>query len=524
MAEEAERPARKPAWQAEDLLYGRPMVNWSILYRFVLPAILAVALTARVAPAQTGQLDASPTLFTVMAALNAGGFAAEASSPNNAAIRQQIKDEILKRNPPSLAALKAFVAKHHLSNPASEFGQYVSFALSISGPPKFEFTTRDVMDVPPDAATLHDLSPLLAAFYKEADIDNLWKRSQKAIDAFAERYHQPVSDAVLQVSLYLRQPTSGVRGRHFQIFLEPQGPPNQIQIRSYGNEYTIVVTPSPDLRIFDIRHGYLHYVLDPLAPRNEEILERKKVLAEALQRAHAISEDYRQDFPRLVTESLIKAVEARLDKRPQDVDAALRQGYILTPFFAEHLPVYEKQEAAMQLYYTQLVQAIDLKKEQVRLENVQFDRNPPPPHSVRAAEPPAPPPLTGAAKTLEDAEQLYTKRNQDPANLDAAKKLYLEVLTQTSEKAMQGAAYYGLGRIALLQKDPETGERMFLKSLDLDPEPQVKAWVLVYLGRLSLAAGEGEQAGKYFNDALQVPGATEMARKAAQDGIRQSPK
>jgi hypothetical protein len=75
-----------------------------------------------------------------------------------------------------------------------------------------------------------------------------------------------------------------------------------------------------------------------------------------------------------------------------------------------------------------------------------------------------------------------------------------------------------------LQKDPETGERMFLKSLDLDPEPQVKAWVLVYLGRLSVAAGDGAQAGKYFNDALQVPGASEMARKAAQDGIRQSSK
>ena len=495
------------------------MVNWSILYRFVLPAFLAVALMVRVAPAQTGQLDASPTLFTVMAAVNAAGFDADAASPSNALIRQQIKEEILKRNPPSLAALKAFVAKHHLSSPASEFGQYVSFALSISGPPKFEFTTRDVMDVPPDAATLHDLTPLLAAFYKEADIDNLWKRSQQAIDAFASRYHQPVSDSVLQVSLYLRQQTSGVRGRRFQIFLEPQGPPNQIQIRSYGNEYTIVVTPSPDLRLFDIRHGYLHYILDPLAPRNEEVLERKKVLAEALQRVHVISEDYRQDFPRLVTESLIKAVEARLDKRPQDVEAALKQGFILTPYFAEALVAYEKQQAAMQLYYTQLVQGIDLKKEEARLENVQFDRNPPPAHSVRAPEPAAPPPPTGAAKTLEDAEQLYTKRD-----LDAAKKMYLEVLSQTSDKPMQGAAYYGLGRIALLQKDPETGERMLQKSLDLDPEPQVKGWVLVYLGRLSLAAGEGEQAGKYFNDALNLQGASDMARKAAQDGIRQTSK
>jgi hypothetical protein len=485
--------------------------------------MLAVALTVHVAPAQTGQLDASPTLFTVMAALNAAGFDADAGSPNNHPIRAAIKEEILKRNPPSLLALKEFVAKHHLSNPASEFGQYVSFGLSITGPPNFAFTQKD-MDVPPDAAALRGLSPLLAAVYKEADLGDLWKRSQKAIDQYLERYHQPVSDAVLQVSLYLRQPTSGVRGRHFQIFIELQGPPNQIQTRSYGNEYTIVVTPSPELRTFDIRHGYLHYLLDPLATRNAEVLDRKKVLAEHLDRARAISDNYKQDFLLLVTESLIKAVEARMDNRPDQVQTDLRQGYILVPYFSEQLPAYEKQAASMQVYYEHLAQAIDLKKEENRLLNTEFDRNPPPTHSVHVAAPPPPPALTGAAKTLDDAEQLYTKRSQDPANLDAAKKLYLAALTQTSDKPMQGAAYYGLGRIALLQRDPETGERMFQKSLALEPEPQVKVWVLVYLGRLSMAAGESAQAVQFFNDALKVPGASETAQKAAKDGIRQNSK
>ena len=482
-----------------------------------------VAAAGYAAPAETGQLDASPTLFTVMAAINAAGYDADLDSPNNHPIRKEIRQELAKRNIPCLEAIKSFVAKHHRANSTAELSQYVSFALSVGPPPNFEFKEKGA-DIPPDVGEMTEFQPLMVRFYKEANIDDLWKRAQPAIEQVIERYHEPVSDAVLECNLYLRQQTSGFRGRRFQIYVELQAPPNQIQTRSYGNEYTVVVTPSPDLRIFDIRHGYLTYLLDPLATKYQEAIARKKPVFDHAQRAEALPEHLRFDFLLLTTESLVRAIEARLDKQPGFVEQSLKQGYILTPYFAEKLPVYEKQEAAMQLYYTQLVQAIDLKKEQVRLENVQFDRNPPPPHSVRAAEPPPPPPLTGAAKTLEDAEQLYTKRNQDPANLDAAKKLYLEVLTQTSEKAMQGAAYYGLGRIALLQKDPEAGERMFLKSLDLDPEPQVKAWVLVYLGRLSLAAGEGERAGKYFNDALQVPGATEMARKAAQDGIRQSPK
>ena len=112
-----------------------------------------------------------------------------------------------------------------------------------------------------------------------------------------------------------------------------------------------MVTPSADLRTFDIRHGYLHYSLDPLATRKREILERKKGLIDHAMRAPALDESYKEDFLLLATESLIKAVESRLDQKPEAVQQALRQGFILTPFFAEQLPLYEKQEQAMLLYY-----------------------------------------------------------------------------------------------------------------------------------------------------------------------------
>jgi TolA-binding protein len=452
-----------------------------------------------------------------MAALNAAGYDADLNSPNNHLIRKQIRDELAKRNIPSLEAIKAYVAKHRLRNETAEFGQYISFALTAGPPPTFAFRQKD-LDVPPDASALRDFVPLLATFYKEANIEDLWKRSQPAIDQYLGRYHTPVSDAVLQVNLYLRQQTSGFRGRHFQIFVELQGPPNQIQTRSYGNEYTIVVTPSPDLRIFDIRHGYLHYSLDPLATRNAEILDRKRGLIDHAQRAQALDGSFKEDFLLLATESLIKAVEARMDKAPARVQQSLLQGYILTPFFAEQLPLYEKQEQAMILYYQEMVSAIELLKEEKRLQNVEFDRQAAPTRTVQAA--PAPQPgLTGAAKTLDEAEQLYTAK--DYSN---AKKLYLDVLQQTDQKPTQASAYYGLARIAAIEKDPETSERLFLKVLDLEPEAPVKAWTLVYLGKLSLAAQEGVQAGKYFQSALQVAGASEAARQAAQKGMQESSK
>ena len=51
------------------------------------------------------------------------------------------------------------------------------------------------------------------------------------------------------------------------------------------------VTPSPDTRTFDIRHAYLHYLLDPLATRHQEILDRKKSLVDHAMRAQALIEE-----------------------------------------------------------------------------------------------------------------------------------------------------------------------------------------------------------------------------------------
>ena len=40
----------------------------------------------------------------------------------------------------------------------------------------------------------------------------------------------------------------------------------------------------------------------------------------------------------LSSQSLVKAVEARMDKDANAIDRATGQGYIMTPYFAEHLP------------------------------------------------------------------------------------------------------------------------------------------------------------------------------------------
>jgi hypothetical protein len=97
--------------------------------------------------------------------------------------------------------------------------------------------------------------------------------------------------------------------------------------RSYGNEYTVVITPWPRPRIEEVRHAYLYYLLDPLATRNEEVLKRKKPLSDHALRAQLLGDAYKQDFLLLLTTgSLVRAVEARMDHKPDQVQQALARG------------------------------------------------------------------------------------------------------------------------------------------------------------------------------------------------------
>ncbi len=460
--------------------------------RLVLSAFLALACGARAASPELGQLDASPTLFTVMAALNAVGLDAGLDAPSNHPLRNEIRAKLAARNIPSLAEIKAFYARHKRDDPQQDLSQYFSFALTSVGPPTFAFKGREV-DIPPELGSFKDFPPLLAKFYQEADIEALWKGAQGDIDRYIQRYHHLVLDAVLQVNSYLRQQTSGYKGRRFQIFVELLAPPNQVQARTYGNEDYIVVTPSREPYIQEVRHAYLRYLLDPLATHYQEMIERKKVLADHLARVKALPDAYKHDFLEVTTQSLIKAVEARLDHKPQMVQEALLHGYILAPYFAESLPRYEAQEAAMSVYYPLMLSAMDLMREDARLSQVQFNKEPSDRPAPKNDAVPA-----GVEKTLADAEDLYLKRAEAPGNLGQSKKLFLQALNETTEKPKQAAAYYGLGRAALLEKDPETAEKLFTKTLDLDPEPFVRAWTLVYLGKLELAAGDTDQAVKFF--------------------------
>jgi len=485
----------------------------------------APAPGAHLEKAQTeNQLDADKTLFTVMAALNAAGYDTGANSSAAHPLRAFIRQQLAAKDIPSLRDLKYYYQSHHHEDPSENLSQYISFALSVGPPPAFEFR-YGTSGLPPDVRQFSELPELLTRFYDEANIEDLWNQSQPAFDQIIGFYHAPLARAILEANAYLRSETSGVLGHRFQVYIDLLAAPGEIQSRNYRTDTFVVMTPSigptrerteelATEQIADVRHAWLHSVLDPLAVRYYTDLDAKIDLQELARPAPALEDIYKEDFAMLATESLIKAVEARLApkaKRDTMITEAMHEGFILTAAFYESLSNYENQDRAMRMYYPDLVKTINVKAERQRLAGIQFAtaRNRRGPDQAR----PAQPQLSKAEKTLGEAEELSGRRQ-----LDLARATFQKVLAEPPEPTVHARAYFGLARIAVLQKDPENAEKLFLHSIDAGPDAETKSWAYYYLGRLEEAADLRDEAQKYYRLAVNTPGgslkAIDSARKA----------
>jgi tetratricopeptide (TPR) repeat protein len=479
---------------------------------FFLASLAIVCLVRRMPGADTG-LDYSQNLFTVLAALNAAGYDADIDSPLNNPLRKQLREHLAKQNIPVLPEIREFYKSH-----PPNISSYFSFALSLTGPPEYAFRGRSV-DIPPDAYALERLLPLITRFYVQANIAQLWPLAKPAFEAALEPYHEPLSRITLEVNSYLRNPAAGLLGRHFQVYVDLLAAPNQIQTRSYGDDYYVIVTSAATPKVFDLRHAYLHFVVEPLSSKYGRGIMNYAALSDYVAGAPGLEDSYKNDFLLLTTESLIKAIECRLDKTPAAATQALHEGYILTPYFYEALGVYEKQPVAMRLYFPEMIDHIETAKERKRIEVVAFTAKAKPGKAPSAgAEAPVTKALTPSGQSLQAAETAYSAQDYEKA-----KNFYLKALEQRGDGPDHARAYYGLAHVALRQKepDPELAEKLFQKTLEMSPDPQTQTWCEVYLGRLSDASGERDEAVKHYQAALAVKGGSDQARAAAEKGIQE---
>jgi len=344
----------------------RPSCGRFFLNLRVRGPILA-ALLGLLAPFGAGQgnspisLDTSETLFAVLTAVNACGFeeGLTISDPTRLNIRAEVERNLKSsyEAQASANALCDFYQSNREKDAAHNLSQYVSLALYLQGPPNFLPRVKEDQ-MPPDAAQIAGFGALLEKFYDKAGLHAIWERHRNNYAALATRYHEPLAKMVFDTEIYLKLQSGGYLGRTFTVYMDFMGDPSQANARNYGSDYDVVVFPSPDpaagspLKMDEIRHTFLHYLMDPLAEKHPSAVKRLEPILQSVKRA-PLEEAFRTDISLLVTECLVRAIEIRTSgskqtaeaMRTQAVDEAVKQGYILTKYFYSGLLAFEKDQA-----------------------------------------------------------------------------------------------------------------------------------------------------------------------------------
>ena len=456
-------------------------------------------------------LDSNEQVFCVLAALNASGYDAGAGVNTGNDTREQVRTLLAKKRLAVLPELEKFYAGHRVENdPGAELGQYVSLALLLGPPPEFRLTVPQT-DLPPDAKAVTGFVPLLARFYQEANVIDLWAQVQPRFQGEAERYSDPVRKTIALADAYFRFPSGAYLGRTYTIYLDLLGAPEQVQGRIYGANYFLVVTPSKALKLGEIRHQYLHFLLDPLAAKYAPEIQQKSALKVRAFEAPALGSDFKEDFPLLVTECLIRAAELRMEKRSKSgaqtsVDELTASGLILLPYFYAALQDYEEQESSMSVFYKRMILAIDPRAELKGLAAVKFSPAPVP-------EKPVAPALSQEARLLDQADNFIYRGRYGEAK--AVFQTVLEKFDAKSERAL-----FGLAVVASNTRKPDLAEEYFQKTLEVARDLRIATWSHIYLGRLDDLRGKRNEALAQYRAASLSAGPYPEALRAVEGGLQ----
>jgi tetratricopeptide (TPR) repeat protein len=408
---------------------------------------------------------------------------------------------------------------HRGKDAAHDLSQYVSLAMYLQGPPHFLPRVKEE-DLPPDALPLSAFGTLLERFYEKAELHAIWERHRANYAALMERYHVPLAKMVFDTDIYLKLQSGGYLGRSFTIYLDFMGDPNEANARNYGADYYVVLFPSPDpssvdpLKMPQIRHTYLHYLLDPMAEKHFSSIKRIEPLLQSVKRA-PLEENFKSDISLLVTECLVRAIEIRTTgtkqtaeaMRLQAVDDAVKQGYILTRYFYTSLLAFEKDPAGLRSAYSEMLNNIDVKAQQKAASEVQFAR-------VSAPE------LVQLSR-MEDRRMLVTAEKRLAANdPKGAQDLAQQALDR--KIGDQGRALFILAQVAVANKNREGALENFQKAIQATKDPKVVAWSHVYLGRILDLKEDREAAMNEYRAALTSGSELPEVKAAAERGLQQA--
>jgi tetratricopeptide (TPR) repeat protein len=493
-------------------------------------------------------LETSEPLFQVASALNACGYDAglDSSAPVRAKVRGEINDAVAASEAArtSRDELCAYIAKHHLNDAGLDVGQYVSLALYLSPPPELS-PNLDESQLPPQAAAVVNVLQPLRTFAEDIHLHYIWLQHRAEYEALTARVHDPMEKMILSTNLYLHQPPTSYDGRRFLVLLEPMLSPTVTNARVYGSDYIIVLSPDntsgDPVSMDQVRHIYLHYVVEPQVYSRGQAMERMQPLLRGVQYA-PLEFFYKSDVVALITECIIKAIEAHLyvidtpppqkprgtkeredlaaydiQKTAYDTQTAVardklvtldqRQGWVLTQYFYDGLTLMQKNGDGFRDEIAPMIYGMDVDRERHIAEQTLFLKDVPP-------DPLRPSPRPRKIEGLDLAE-IDLLKGQSKEATDLAEKALADPAGD------HGRATYLLARIDLVENDPDTAFEEFQQALTMSKDPRTKAWCHIDLGRLydSAKDPERDKAVAEYKAALAVRDSRPDTKQAAESGL-----
>ena len=496
----------------------------------------------------TISLTNAEPVFVMAAALNMCGY--DEGLESSAPVRKQVREEIDKALAASedarakRDAVCLFIAQHKMTGTELDVAQYISLALYLTPPPEME-TTADLTEMPPDATQVAEIVPHLKDFADAVDLHGIWLTVRHIYDEQAAQLHDPLSKMIVSTNLYLKMAASTYDGRRFIVVTEPMLSPSTVNARIYGTDYVVVVSPvNGTIHMSDVRHTYLHYVIEPLLYARANAIDRTQPILKEIREA-PLEFRYRSDTVPLTVECLIKAIEARTMntgipeyKIPADVDRSqlpryqheqqvtgqkqeavrvamvqhdMKQGFVLTQYFYEQMIQFERDPASLKDTIGEMVYSMDVDQQVHRARQTEFDKE-------------ADTEVLGRSKPhkmmgMELAEAQLSKGDMAGASAMAQKVLAKQSDTIASA-ADSARAYFILARVAAMSGHPEQAIDDFQKTLVITKEQRLKAWSHIYLGRMLDLDCKRDQALSEYKLALTVRDGREDTRLAAERGVK----
>jgi hypothetical protein len=490
-----------------------------MLLRFT--AVLALVCSiASPAVAQTSStriiLDRDIRFFTVAAALDVARFGDDSKFGTG------LDTDLVQR-------LKQYYAAHKGGkSDESVFGQYMGLAISVTDPPELKPKFREEQ-LPDETRALLSFPALLQEFYLKAHLSQRWVELKPQYDAELRRLQSRTTEVLLQTDAFLRTVSIEAGKQVLHIDSELAAPANSVNMRVLLNDYFVLLGPSSatgpnaSSSMDAVRHSYLHFYLDDLVNRNLARIGNKDKLLALVANEPGTDPVYTREFGLMAVESLIRAVELRMDRatavRAKEIVAnSYRSGLLLTPYFYDALQSYQSGTSALRDSYVQMATGIDLATERSRFQTT-FQSIPVPQRSqtseVENLSVPAVP-VDPVHDLIVEAQTAYNSMDND-----GARALFEKVLREYDPNS--GSALYGLGLLASRAADVEQSQSYFERTVRSNSaDPSMKVWSYIYLGHIADLQCQRERATEYYRQAVQVGDNSRDAQASAKSGLNKA--